>query len=304
VNEGTNSAIFTSSTLANNAAVTCVLTSNATCASVTTATSNVIVEVVNEVPIADAGIDQNIANNVIFNLDGNTPQLGETGLWTTTSAATIALPFNPTTPVSGLINATGTFRWTIKRGSCSAYDEVDIHAGLSPYTTPISGPNSIVAGVTYTYSVTPQTDASYSWVVLPGATITSNLGNQIQVVFDAGFSGTVSLTIINSYGIAQMHTDIKEAVSTGINNATIQTNKVVVYPTPFSDVVNIEIESVQTELMHVTVMDMAGREILVTDAYQTNELIQFGDDLSDGMYIVQAQFGAEVSVIKIVKQKK
>jgi hypothetical protein len=42
-NAGTNSATFTSSTLANNATVTCVLTSNASCATATSATSNSVV---------------------------------------------------------------------------------------------------------------------------------------------------------------------------------------------------------------------------------------------------------------------
>jgi tRNA pseudouridine-54 N-methylase len=303
-NQGTDAATFTSSTLTNNAEIACVMTTTITCASNPIATSNSINQVVKAVPIANAGSDRSVDNNVSFNLEGNALQAGEIGLWTTTSAGIISTPMNATSSVTGFVNATGTFRWTISNGACSAYDEVEIHAGLSPSVEEIIGFKQVVAGVTYNYSVTPHAGESYSWAVSPGATITSNMGNSIQVVFDAGFSGTVSLTITNSFGIAQMHTDIVSAVSTGIYSSNANKVVALAYPTPFSDVVHIKVESMQTEIMHVTIMDMSGKQVFVSDAYQTNELIDLGAALSNGMYVVQVLFGSEMSVVKIVKQNK
>jgi hypothetical protein len=58
VNVGTNSAAYTSTTLANNDAVTCILTSNGTCISSTTATSSPITMIITPVP-ATPTISQN-----------------------------------------------------------------------------------------------------------------------------------------------------------------------------------------------------------------------------------------------------
>lgn len=56
VNAGTNSATFTTSTLTNGQAVTCVLTSNATCANPLTATSNAITMTINPILIPTVSI--------------------------------------------------------------------------------------------------------------------------------------------------------------------------------------------------------------------------------------------------------
>jgi hypothetical protein len=82
----------------------------------------------------------------------------------------------------------------------------------TPPTTPtISGSTSVVAGdgdsdadtlVGYTYSVPPQSGASYTWSVSAGATIWAGQGTTaIQVVFDQSAGPfTVSVTIDNGCG--------------------------------------------------------------------------------------------------------
>ncbi|MFN0187502.1 MAG: IPT/TIG domain-containing protein [Bacteroidia bacterium] len=63
-NVGTNSTTFTTTTLTNGQIVTCVLTSNATCASPTTATSNSITMVVNPVVVPSVSISANPGSTI------------------------------------------------------------------------------------------------------------------------------------------------------------------------------------------------------------------------------------------------
>lgn len=304
LNQGTNSVNFTSNTLSNNLTVTCVMTSNLVCVNASTANSNGITVQVKDKPKALAGIDAYIVNNTVFNLDGNTVVAGETGTWSTTSAATIETATNSSSSVSGLDNADGTFRWTVGNGTCSIYDEVIVHAGSLPAEAEIQGEINIVPGVTYTYSVTPESGVTYNWDVSTGGTITSNGGNEIQVVFDSGLDVAITLTMSNSFGTVQQYSDVQSTVPTGITASKKSSVQTSVYPTPFNDIVYIKIESVQKQGMHITVSDMSGKLILTSDAYQTNERIELGENLSDGMYLVQAQFGSEIAVMKIVKQKR
>lgn len=82
-----------------------------------TDTVNVIVE---PGTVADAGLDQTICDDVLtISLNGNTPTiLGETGLWTTSSSATIANPNSPNTSATGLSVGVNIFTWTITNAAC------------------------------------------------------------------------------------------------------------------------------------------------------------------------------------------
>jgi gliding motility-associated-like protein len=82
-----------------------------------TDTVNVIVE---PGTIADAGLDQTICDDVLtISLNSNTPSIaGETGLWTTSSAAIIANSNLPNTTGTGLTLGANMFTWTITNAAC------------------------------------------------------------------------------------------------------------------------------------------------------------------------------------------
>ncbi|MCK9271205.1 MAG: hypothetical protein M0P50_12280, partial [Bacteroidales bacterium] len=135
---------------------------------------------------ADAGPDQQINGQASTTMAANTPVSG-TGLWTQIygpSAATIDDPASPTTTLSGLIDGTYFFRWTVTNPPCDpVWDDMMISnapmADLSIIKT--ATPASVIAGenVTYTITVTNNGPATARFVkvqdVLPaGLTLINN----------------------------------------------------------------------------------------------------------------------------------
>lgn len=84
---------------------------------------------VDEAPtVADAGLDQELCDETMTSLSGNTPVVG-TGMWSVSSGtATIADPASPTSDVTGLIpGETVVLEWSITNGVCPvSSDEVEI----------------------------------------------------------------------------------------------------------------------------------------------------------------------------------
>jgi PKD repeat protein len=82
------------------------------------------------IPPADAGFDTVLCADT-YKLEGNTPVIG-TGVWTTTSGATIVDPLDPNSQVTNLDPGPNMFRWIIENGPCSSIDEVIITRDLQP----------------------------------------------------------------------------------------------------------------------------------------------------------------------------
>ena len=79
------------------------------------------------VTIADAGSDITLCVGDPVNLSGNTPIVGETGLWSTNGTGVITSPNNPTTSVTGLTIGSYYFTWIITNSLCSpTMDSVNI----------------------------------------------------------------------------------------------------------------------------------------------------------------------------------
>jgi mannan endo-1,4-beta-mannosidase len=129
INAGTNSATFTSSSLANANSVTSTMTTSVSCYTTATDISNTISLTVNTMPIANAGPDQNVTTSST-NLSGNTPATGSTGSWSTTGSASIVSPSDPHSLVNNLASGANTFRWTVINGTCTAYNDVIINRSI------------------------------------------------------------------------------------------------------------------------------------------------------------------------------
>ena len=83
--------------------------------------------IVDQPVVVNAGTDQNICTTPgTATMAGSNPAPG-TGLWTTTSAATISNPVNGNTPITGLTSpGTYVFVWTVTNGACVIRDTMNI----------------------------------------------------------------------------------------------------------------------------------------------------------------------------------
>ena len=142
VNVGTNSTTYTNSGLINSDIVSCVMTSNASCASPTTTTSNSVTMTVSQLSVGGSvAADQNVmsgADAATVNLSGHT---GSVIKWQRDIASTFATATdvaNTTTfvngPSMGGITQTIYYRAVIQNGTCatanSAYVTIAVVNGL------------------------------------------------------------------------------------------------------------------------------------------------------------------------------
>jgi len=119
---------------------------------------------------ANANVDQQICTVPgTTNLAGNNPSPGS-GIWTTSSTATIANPSNRNTAVSGLTTpGIYTFVWTITNGACANRDTMRITV-----TSPIAanaGVDQTVCASTTTLAANNPTPGTGVWTTSGSATI-------------------------------------------------------------------------------------------------------------------------------------
>lgn len=121
---------------------------------------------------ANAGIDQQVCQGSTASLSGNLPTPG-TGLWTTTSSATITSPSNPSTTITGL-NTAGTFSfvWTVTNGACILRDTVRIIVDAAIASN--AGPDqNLCASTTATLAGNAAAPGTGLWTTTGSASITT-----------------------------------------------------------------------------------------------------------------------------------
>ncbi|MFH0867410.1 MAG: gliding motility-associated C-terminal domain-containing protein, partial [Bacteroidota bacterium] len=159
VNAGTNSSTFTSSTLNNGDVITVIMTSNASCASPSTATSNTITMTVNAIPTAAITGDTLICSGQNTTLTAS----GATSFIWSTSQTSSSILINPL--------STTTYTVTVSSGG-TCTDEASITVNVSP--TPsitISNDTSITIGTSAQLYVAGGT--SWSWSPPSGLSCTN-----------------------------------------------------------------------------------------------------------------------------------
>nr|AUN35604.1 hypothetical protein [uncultured bacterium] len=179
-NAGTNSNTYSDAGLLQNDVISCILTSNASCATTQTATSNSITMNVNPLPIA--GITNNTGTTI---LTCNTTSISVTATGGSTYQWDNGLGSNATAS----INAPGTYTTTVTNAQgCSSQASITITQNTIIPGMPVSinGPSSVCGGSTYTYSIDPVANANYyRWFAPVNATIISGQGTtSIQLQFN------------------------------------------------------------------------------------------------------------------------
>jgi endo-1,4-beta-D-glucanase Y len=176
-------------------------------------------------------------------------------------------------------------------GSCTA-----------PTTQSISGPTTVTAGQTVTYSVTPPVSGStYNWTLPPGSSIVSATPDSSSVTVLIGpNSGTVGLKETNAAGSTTSSLPITVNTATGTTSGLgIDTYEA--YPTPFEESAIVKINSVAEVPLRIKIMDSKGVVVYTTNDYYTNQEVLLGKGLAIGIYYVEVSYQDKVQVIKLVK---
>ncbi|TPG39212.1 gliding motility-associated C-terminal domain-containing protein [Flavobacterium pectinovorum] len=118
----------------------------------TDAEDRVAITIAPTITIAQAGSDQSLCTNVAA-VTGNTPAVGETGLWEFVSGGDGPIITNPTSPTTTITNLTPgnwVYKWTISRGICAASsDSVQLNID-GPPSAAIAGPDQVLCNQTST----------------------------------------------------------------------------------------------------------------------------------------------------------
>jgi endoglucanase len=73
------------------------------------------------------------------------------------------------------------------------------------------------------------------------------------------------------------------------------------FPNPFADQTNMNISTYEKMPLSIKISDMSGSIVFQSDEYSTNEDIQVGNDLRQGIYLLQVNYGDRVNVYKLMK---
>ncbi|MEZ0005426.1 hypothetical protein ABH942_000777 [Flavobacterium sp. 28YEA47A] len=258
-NVGTNSPTYTTTTLANGNSVTCVMVSNAACASPTSVTSNAITMNVTAPTVPSFTQVAPVCSGGIFTL----PTVSNNGIGGVWSPA-----INNT--------ATTTYTFTPSTGQCVTTATMTVVVNLVNKTTTLQG-STITASAT---------GATYQWIncannqPIDGATNASYTasanGSYAVIVTQNGCSATSNCVQITNLGV---DTFVKDGLK--------------IYPNPTADQLFVQLNDV-TE---VTIVDMTGKIIQHETLKSGNNSIDVSS-LASGMYFIRSVSGATAKFVK------
>ena len=272
VNVGTNSATYTTSSLNNGDVVSCVLTSNATCAVPATATSvSVTMSITGGLPTPCTGDSGDATYEYISNVTAGT-------INNTTGAST----YTDYTTLSTTVNTNNSFNVTVSIGNAYTSDIIRIwcdwnqngvftdageavytsSTGVGPFTASIAVPSNATIGVT-----------------------------RMRIRLSDSQSGDVADPCgTSSYGEVE---DYKLSVQQGIgvselspSSAGINSENIVIYPNPSNDG-TVHIQGAHAGQFYL--INAAGQLVQTIYLNSDNQYTYDLTNLADGMYVLSGQ---------------
>lgn len=294
-NVGSNSPIFNSSTLTNGDIITVVLTSNASCATQSTATSSPFTVLIWGPAVANAGNDTTIAQGgsaVLTATGGINYQWSNGG----TAQSTTVFPASDSTYTVTVTNANG----------CTATDNVTVFVQSSGCNGvyQLSATTALVPATGGTATVNLTTGANCTWSVNAGACSSFTTVNTPN----GSGSGTVSFTVqpnplpsqrtCFTTIAGQLFQIIQQASPTGLNETSLIHN-ISLYPNPNRGQFTLNIESAQQQNLTASIFNALG-QLVHTQQVQTNTPTNITlTNTTNGIYYLQLQLGQTNHYLKI-----
>ncbi len=77
--------------------------------------------------------------------------------------------------------------------------------------------------------------------------------------------------------------------------------KVNVYPNPFDNHTTIEVSAIKTEKIQVRILSAHGKEVIASKEYQTNQPIELGHGIPEGLFILEIKNESSITTVKLIK---
>lgn len=294
-NAGTNSATFTTSTLANNDVVTVELTSNAPCATITTATSNPITVSVTGSGSASVNVSVTPANQVCFGTNvvftANPVNGGSTPAYQWKKNGS---PVGSNSPVySGNTFADGdivTLEMTSNALCISQPLSVSTPQVITVYALP-AAPTIAQSGDVLTSSAVSGNQWLQSSSPINGATAQS---------YTTITSGWYAVEVTDANGCTNKSDSLYVNV-TSIQGISVE-EAVQLFPNPFTSQLTVKISDKLASLedMQLNVTDVTGKLVYETTSLNYTNTIYIGDSAS-GVYFINITSGNERVTLKVIK---
>lgn len=286
-NVGTNSATYTTSTLANGDIITCVMTSSATCVTSSTATSNSITMTVNATP-STPSISSNspLCSGETLNLTAPTVS-GATYAWSATSYTSSQQ--NPTRP-NATTGMSGVYSCTVTVNGCtSTAGTTTVTVNATPNTPTISANGNIL---------TSSSATGNQWYLdgnlLPGETsqniTVTQAGNYTVIVTTNGCSSAASAPFASTVNVNE------------IENPYF----LLVYPNPTEGDFNISFKAESSDNYTLEMFNEIGQVVISEkiNNYSGSFILPVSmNQHAAGVYTIRISNGKTESVKKIVVNK-
>jgi hypothetical protein len=154
------------------------------------------------------------------------------------------------------------------------------------------------------YSIAPVASAtSYLWQLPNGATITSGQGTTSITVTFGNKNGNIRVQASNNCGVSNWSSkNVSKNCREGDEafNPIEDALEIKVFPNPGS-VFNLEVTNSDQQFSY-ELSDLTGVLIEKRDNLQAGAVIQIGENLSNGIYILKIVCGEERRLVRVVKQ--
>jgi hypothetical protein len=311
---GTNATTYSSTTLIDGDVVGVTMTSNAVCATNTTAISNNLSTIVNTVPDVPGSISGNssVCFGALAQIYSVTATPGLLYHWAFTGGGGL---INETSNVlskdflsksSGFLNVSAENSCGKSSISQLNVSVIDKPAQPSYFTDSAAMVQQGETGVLY--SVSNISEVNYIWTFSGGSTtITTNGKNSVMIDYASdALSGNLSVTANNTCGASSARTMfvIVNTLSTTVHPIIeAQLNKFDVFPNPINSTDALTITTPMLSNVKISLSDLQGNEIHVL-AQQANwsagaHTFIFPEHLKAGLYFVNIESTNSVKSIKV-----
>ena len=222
------------------------------------------------------------------------------------------------TPTSGgssytFTNVTpGTYTVTVADvNGCSTSNVIHVTDDAAvPKIVVVTNSNTVNAGSTLTYSVSPVAGVTYTWSVPAGDQVVSGQGTA-TVQINWVTSGPLKLTASASCTTSTSQWEEYVTVTNGGGNPAIaatllQQSKISVYPNPASDIATVVYTAIKEGKYTLSLSDVTGKTVVRQDAIANKgeNFIKLNvGNYANGLYFIRLSDGSNTQTIKLVKAK-